>query len=54
MTDTNMLEDLIYQALEELNPELLDDDMPDAMIDYEKRSEAIDLIIKDLNAMREN
>lgn len=41
-----ILDDLITYTITELNPQLLDDDLPDAYEDYEKRAEAVAHITK--------
>lgn len=47
------IENLINYAIMELNPELLDDDLPDANDDFDKRTEAIEYLIEKLVEARE-
>ena len=47
-------EDMIQEAIMDLNPTVLDDDLPDLYIDSEERDKAIDYLINVLNEMRDN
>lgn len=47
------LEDMIREVICDYHPELLDDDQPDAFVDYEIRSEAIEYLKKVLDTLKE-
>lgn len=47
------LESLIDKIVVEFNPEVLDDDLPDVMDDWDERLNAIDYLINKLLKMKE-
>lgn len=46
-------ESLIDKVVVEFNPEVLDDDLPDVMDDWDERKNAIDYLIDKLSKMKE-